>query len=123
MKTAVTFTTEHFKPVLSEESQVNPNTYGFELAWWLAQKLSEHGIYCSYPNHEDWGWFTEAAIKETEFRFCCSNVIETENQWHIFIEPIKKGLFGKPPNIPETLIKTFEKVVTENHSFRETTWE
>jgi len=33
------FSSELFRPFLPEESQVNPEVYGAELAYWLARKL------------------------------------------------------------------------------------
>jgi hypothetical protein len=35
MKTEVSFDSERFRPVLPDESQVNPGRYGAELAYWL----------------------------------------------------------------------------------------
>lgn len=48
MNIEVTFKSDLFKPFLPEEAQVNPNCYGAELAYWLAQKLAENGFVTSY---------------------------------------------------------------------------
>ncbi|WP_413701987.1 hypothetical protein ACLKMH_10950 [Psychromonas sp. KJ10-10] len=57
MKNTVTFKSDLFKPFLPEDSQVNPEVYGAELAYWLSKKLAEKNIITSYPESEDWGGF------------------------------------------------------------------
>ena len=50
MATEVDFNSEAFTPILPEDSQVNPEYYGAELAWWLCRILAERGVYTAYPN-------------------------------------------------------------------------
>ena len=50
------FRSTKFAPVLPDDSQVNPQVYGAELAFWLCTELAKRGIVTSYPNFEDWGW-------------------------------------------------------------------
>jgi hypothetical protein len=52
-----TFVSDQFVPFLPEESQVNPEVYGAELAWWLASELARRNVFTSYPEYEDWGWY------------------------------------------------------------------
>ena len=127
MNTNVTFKSDLFKPFLPDESQVNPNCYGAELAYWLSQKLAEHGIVTSYPNCEDWGWFIEYLTQdEDEFWLCCGNMHNTENEWHIFLEAKGRGLFGrKKPEIikAQRLLSTLEIVLTECDQIFEISWD
>ena len=96
MKTCVNFKSDLFKPFLPEQSQVNPGRYGAELAYWLSRKLFEKGIITSYPEYEDWGWFIEYTTEEgDEYWLCCGNVEGAEDEWHIFLDPQKKGFFSR----------------------------
>jgi hypothetical protein len=96
MDTAVTFKSERFRPVLPEDSQVNPGRYGAELAYWLCTELAREGVVSSYPSSEDWGWFIEYITDAgDEFWLCCGNVDGTRDQWHCFLQPKGKGLLGR----------------------------
>lgn len=59
MSWGIAFTSAKFLPTLPEDCQANPGVYGFELALWLAQALSRHGIVTGYPSGEDWGWYLD----------------------------------------------------------------
>lgn len=59
MSWGIEFTSAKFLPTLPEDCQANPGVYGFELALWLAQGLSRHGIVTGYPSAEDWGWYLD----------------------------------------------------------------
>ena len=100
MNTEVTFRSERFRPVLPEESQVNPGRYGAELAFWLCAELAKAGVVTSYPNYEDWGWFIEYVTDAgDEFWLCCGNVEGAGNEWMCFLDAKGKGLFrGKRPS-------------------------
>jgi hypothetical protein len=126
MKTSVNFKSDLFKPFLPEESQVNPGRYGAELAYWLSKKLSEKGIFTSYPDFEDWGWYIEFITEDgDEYWLCCGNVYETEMEWHIFLDPKAKGLFGrKKVNVENahSLISTVKIVLEECDQISEIEW-
>lgn len=96
MRTEVTFDSNRFRPVLPEESQVNPGRYGAELAYWLCTELAKNGVITSYPNYEDWGWFIEFITDAgDEYWLCCSNVDGVDDRWVCFLNPKSKGLFGR----------------------------
>lgn len=95
MDTSVNFTSDLFNPFLPESAQVNPGCYGAELAWWLSRELAQKGLVTSYPNSEDWGWFVEYFVEDNEYWLCCGSVNETESEWHIFLDPKAKGMFGR----------------------------
>ena len=100
MKRAVTFQSTRFTPFLPEEAQVNPQVYGAELTYWLAEQLARHNVVTSYPNFEDWGWFLEYITTEgDEYWLCCSNSEGRSDAWLCYLEPKPRGLFGrnKPP--------------------------
>jgi hypothetical protein len=95
MKTEVTFDSERFRPVLPDESQVNPGRYGAELAYWLCTELATNGVVTSYPNYEDWGWFIEYITEPgDEYWLCCGSVDGVDDKWMCFLDPKRKGLFG-----------------------------
>ena len=82
-------------PILPDDCQVNPNTYGFELAYWLCSKLAQKGIIFSYPNHEDWGWFIEQSDGDRELWLCCKGEFnDNKFQWSFYLKE-KTGLFGR----------------------------
>ena len=109
MNTAVTFSSTRFRPVLPEESQVNPGRYGAELAFWLSSELVREGVVTSYPNYEDWGWFIEYATADgDEFWLCCGNVDGTDDEWHCFLQPKGKGLFGRSTPADEKALPLME---------------
>lgn len=126
MNTDVTFKSDLFKPFLPEEAQVNPNCYGAELAYWLAQKLAEHGVVTSYPISEDWGWFIEYITQdESEFWLCCGNAQGTENEWHIFLEAKRKGLFGRKKSKIDRahkLLSTLKIILAKCEQIHEIKW-
>lgn len=126
MQTAVTFTSERFRPVLPEESQVNPGRYGAELAFWLCTELARQGVVTSYPNFEDWGWFIEHITTEGgEFWLCCGNVDGTDDEWHCFLQPKGKGFLGraKPPmERARPLLEALARVLDSESSVHDVRW-
>ena len=100
LRDIVEFTSELFSPVLPEDSQVNPEVYGAELAYWLCVELAKRGIVTSYPSNEDWGWYIEYLPPSgSEFAVHCGNVGGARNQWLLSLRRHGKKLFGrdKPP--------------------------
>ena len=126
MNTEVTFKSDLFKPFLPDESQVNPNCYGAELAYWLSQMLAKSGIITSYPEYEDWGWFIEYVTpSDDEFWLCCRNIDGLENKWCVSLEAKGKGLFGrKKPElkIAQALITTLETILEKSDPVHEVSW-
>ncbi|MCZ8255182.1 MAG: hypothetical protein O9327_05920 [Polaromonas sp.] len=102
--TRIEFESELFLPKLPESSQNNPGAYGFELAWWLAQRLQEAGIETSYPLGEDWGWLIEHIDEhDAEFTIGCGSTAEHGEgylgkpvTWSVFVRPhrVSGGLLG-----------------------------
>lgn len=81
------FRSANLAPVLPEECQVNPNVYGFELAYWLCAELFKQGVATSYPNQEDWGWYIEFLPPSgSEFAIHCSNVDGKKDEWVLSLQ-------------------------------------
>lgn len=124
--TAVTFRSDRFRPILPDDSQVNPGRYGAELAFWLCTELARHGVVTSYPNYEDWGWFIEYITpNEDEFWLCCGNVDGSDDQWHCYLQTKSKGLFGggKPRvEAAEPMLSVLDKVLAEEPSVQGIEW-
>ncbi|NJM55379.1 MAG: hypothetical protein HC841_05225 [Verrucomicrobiae bacterium] len=84
----IKFPSEDFPPVLPDECQGNPGTYGFELLYWLAQALMAKGIVTSYPGQEDWGWYIEQS-GESEYMIGCSPLDydggRLPTEWRLFV--------------------------------------
>jgi hypothetical protein len=96
MDNTVKFHSTLFRPILPEESQVNPGRYGAELAYWLCNELANAGIFTSYPNYEDWGWFIEYTNADgDEFWLCCANMDGSQDDWQCFLKPLGRKLFGR----------------------------
>lgn len=124
MRTGVTFKSELFTPFLPEHSQVNPECYGAELAWWAAQELAKKGIITSYPNYEDWGWFIEYSPDDHEYWLCCGNV-RGRNEWHIFLDCKGKGFFRRhkaPREEAEPLMEALEEILAECAAITNIQW-
>ena len=100
LRDIVEFQSEQFAPILPEDSQVNPEVYGAELAFWLCAELACCGVVTSYPQSEDWGWFIEY-ITDTgsEFAVHCGNVGGAKDHWLLSLRRHSRKMFGrdKPP--------------------------
>lgn len=115
--TRIEFESDLFLPLLPESAQGNPGAYGFELAWWLAQRLQEMGITTSYPLGEDWGWLIEHIDEsDAEFTIGCGSMADHGEgykgkalTWSIFVRPhmVSGGLLrlfkGKAPSAPNPM--------------------
>lgn len=126
MYNAVTFSSSRFQPILPEKSQVNPGRYGAELAFWLCGQLAGEGVVTSYPNYEDWGWFIEYSTDQhDEFWLCCGNVEGTTDEWHCFVQPKGKGLFGRSKPSEENarlLMEALARVLEKETSVTNIQW-
>jgi len=119
MDTCVEFTSVIFRPVLSEESQVNPHVYGAELAWWLCQELAKNGIETSYPSNEDWGWYIEYLTGDNRYWLCCGNDPDVTDRWRIYLSPGSKSMFGlkrAPVEAASALLRGVASVLESNGS-------
>ena len=104
-----------FTPYLPDDSQVNPNVLGFELAHWLSVELAKAGTITSYPHAEDWGWFLDFEEGGIEYMICCSGSGEDDGafEWRVYVEAPKK-LFRKasPGPASGTLLEGIRAVLT-----------
>jgi hypothetical protein len=94
------FRSKLFAPILPEDSQVNPNVYGAELAYWLCTELAKNGIVTSYPVSEDWGWFVEFLPESgAEFAVNCGNIEGARDKWLLTLRRHARKMFGRdrPP--------------------------
>lgn len=126
MKTSVTFKSTLFLPFLPEESQVNPECYGAELAWWLSRKLAEKSVITSYPSDEDWGWFLEYTQNDSEYWLCCGNKNGSKDEWHVFLEAKSKGLFHRkkaPIEKATLLLDELACILVEEKGITDIEWE
>ncbi|MCP5158705.1 MAG: hypothetical protein H6975_04690 [Gammaproteobacteria bacterium] len=126
MDTAVEFESDLFRPFLPEKSQVNPNVYGAELAFWLSRELAVRGVITSYPNYEDWGWFVEFITADgDEYWLCCSNVSGTSNKWLCYLNPQAKSFFGRNKASLEKaypLLKALRAILEEAAEIAHVAW-
>jgi hypothetical protein len=122
----VHFESELFAPFLPEDCQVNPEAYGAELAMWMARKLAERGVYTSYPNFEDWGWFIEYVREpDDEFWLICVNRDGAKHLWTCALEAKGKSLFGrkKPPiERARPLLEAVEVILTAERAVKNVNW-
>lgn len=125
MDTEVDFYSEKFNPILPQDSQVNPECYGAELAWWLCRKLAENGVFTSYPNFEDWGWFLEFIVDDYEYWLCCGNIVGERNRWRIFLRPHARGMFGRkraPLEAAGQLLAAVKEVLEQSREITGIEW-
>lgn len=124
-KINIEFESHLFRPFLPEESQVNPQVYGAELAYWLSKQLAELQVITTYPISEDWGWFIEYLRNDKEYWVCCRNCDELPHKWWISIEPRSKSFFGRSKasmTDAEPLIKALHRLLDNNPDISNVTW-
>jgi hypothetical protein len=100
LRDIVEFHSDRFAPILPDDSQVNPQVYGAELAFWLCSELAKRGIVTSYPESEDWGWYIEYYTDGgSEFAIHCGNVGGSKDHWLLSLRRYGRKMFGrdKPP--------------------------
>ncbi|MEI9995005.1 MAG: hypothetical protein WDM91_10455 [Rhizomicrobium sp.] len=92
----IRFKSDAFLPTLPEDSQVNPGVYGFELAFWLSQRLADAGFSTCYPQEEDWGWFVDSSLNNAEVMVGCRSTCGAGEGfsgqaigWSIFVKPYR----------------------------------
>jgi hypothetical protein len=97
------FRSEKFAPLLPDESQVNPGVFGAELAYWLSSELARRGVFTSYPEYEDYGWFIEYSIDtDAEFTVWCANLDGSSDRWELTLKPQARKLLGRNrPSVSE----------------------
>jgi hypothetical protein len=120
-----TFTSAKFTPVLPEDSQVNPNVYGAELAWWLAMTLVTRGIVTSYPIAEDWGWFIEYTTQDGEFAVHCGNIGDTNDKWQLSLRRFGQKLFGRgKPSLDKAtpLVDAIKSALSDDAAISDLNW-
>ena len=126
MNSIVRFKSDRFRPFLPEDAQVNPGCYGAELAYWLARQLAGKRIVTSYPDYEDWGWFIEYITAEgDEYWLCCGNIDGTDKEWHLFLDPKAKRLFGRkkaPLDKARPLLAALREVLSEDERISDIQW-
>ena len=125
METSVDFSSDLFNPFLPEDSQVNPQVYGAELAYWLSKNLAKKNIITTYPNNEDWGWFIEYFVDENEYMLCCSNSDEEGKEWRCFLRPQSKSLFGRnkaPIEKAAPLLNALKELLEETSGINNIRW-
>lgn len=126
IKDIIEFRSRKFSPGLPEGSQVNPEVYGAELAFWLCQELAARGVVTSYPEYEDWGWYIEFLPESgAEFAVHCSNVDGSKDHWLLSLRRRPRKLFGrdKPPySEASSLIRAIRGAVEEAAEASELEW-
>ena len=125
METEVEFSSDVFQPTLPEDSQVNPERYGAELAWWLCQKLAANGVPTSYPNFEDWGWFVEYLVDDNEYWLCCGNVDGIKDRWLVYLKAHAKSMFGKnraPVEDATLLLTALRDILDQSDEITDVEW-
>lgn len=119
------FSSAKFRPVLPDDSQVNPNVYGAELAYWLCIDLAKRGVVTSYPFAEDWGWFIEYTTPDGEFAVHCGNVGGVSDRWTLGLRRFGRNLFGrnKPPfEVASQLIIAIKATLTSDPEISALRW-
>ncbi len=120
------FKSSKFEPILPEESQVNPEVYGAELAYWVSTELARRGLATMYPGSEDWGWYVEWFTETgSEFALHCTNVEGMSNKWLISLRRHARKMFGRDkPSFTEAeeLIKALREILDAEPSIDELKW-
>ena len=122
----VDFHSDAFAPVLPEDSQVNPEVYGAELAFWLCTELAKRGVVTSYPEYEDWGWYIEYIPESgSEFAVHCGNIGGAKDHWLLSLRRHARKMFGRdmPPFAEaEALVSGIKQLLEGEPSVSELNW-
>jgi hypothetical protein len=122
----VEFHSDRFAPILPEESQVNPQVYGAELAFWLTSELAKQGIVTSYPIAEDWGWLLEYSTPAgSDFAVHCINLDGARDRWLLSLRRYARKMFGRgKPAFAEAepLVAGIKAVVERESSISKVNW-
>jgi hypothetical protein len=85
----IQFSSDQFRPYLPDDRQVGPNTYGYELAVWLARELAAVRIVTSYPEPDSGiGWYLSHKVRGVECSINCRGRYDADAdkyQWKIGI--------------------------------------
>lgn len=123
MRDIAEFTSDALSPFLPDRSQVNPEVYGAELAYWLSRALAAEGCSTSYPIAEDWGWFLEyRADSGSMFAVHCVNVEGSRTRWSLALRRFGRKMFGrdKPPyEEANDLVERILRVLRNDESISE----
>jgi hypothetical protein len=71
---------------------INPICFGEDLAGWLRIKLLERGIPTIEPDQEDWGWYIESTLGESDYFIAIGGNRDdlssdpNQGEWRISIE-------------------------------------
>lgn len=125
MDTVVDFSSELFRPLLPDKCQVNWQTFGAELAFWLSGQLAKKGIITSYPYFDEWGWFVEYCVDDNQYLLCCSNTDELGREWCCFLQPQSKGMLGRkkaPVKQAALLLCALSELLEETSGITDIEW-
>jgi hypothetical protein len=125
LRDIVEFRSDRFAPVLPEDSQVNPQVYGAELAFWLCSELAKGGVVTSYPEYEDWGWYIEYITEGgSEFAVHCGNVGGARDHWLLSLRRYGRKMFGrdKPPYEEAAILIAGIRGLVNGEGFTEVSW-
>ena len=95
MRDHVRFRSSAFTPPDVEPGQVNIERYGYALATWVAQRLTERGFEVEFPVPEDWGWLLGVAQHGRVIRIGCGNVEGSVSEWVIWLEVVRPGRLAR----------------------------
>ena len=95
MRDHVRFRSSAFTPPDVEPGQVNIERYGYALATWVAQRLTERGFEVEFPVPEDWGWLLGVATDGQTVRIGCGNVDGSVTEWLIWLDVVQRGLLAR----------------------------
>ena len=95
MRDHVRFHSVEFTPPDVEPGQVNAERYGYALARWVAQRLTERGFEVDQPIPEDWGWILGVLSDGRMIRVGCGNVEGSVTEWLIFLEAGRAGILSR----------------------------
>jgi hypothetical protein len=91
----VRFHSVAFTPPDVEPGQINPERYGYALATWVAQRLTERGFEVDVPVPEDWGWLLGVSTDGQVVRIGCGNVEGSVTEWLIWMDVVRTGFFAR----------------------------
>jgi len=95
MRDHVRFHSVEFTPPDTEPGQINPERYGYSLAMWVAQRLTERGFEVDQPIPEDWGWILGVMNDGRVIRVGCGNVEGSVTEWLIFLDVGRAGFLSR----------------------------
>ena len=107
---------------------INPICFGEDVAAWLRSRLIERGVPTIEPGQEDWGWYIEAKLNDSNYFLGIGGNSEdsrsdpNQGEWRIIVEKrrsLSEKLFRKNvENSDDPMFKLVAEIIHAEPDFK-----